>query len=147
MVGRGFILAGRAIFTVSNGKGEHYTYLVTHKAGTLKHAPAWFVSVLTGPDNDDDDSYAYLGRLDAETGHVSLTRASRLTDDATAVRVVRWAIRLIWINTELPVGYAVTHCGYCGRCGRLLTTPKSVESGFGPECTRRMKQVVEPIYG
>jgi len=26
----------------------------------------------------------------------------------------------------------------CGRCGRVLTVPESVESGFGPECIGRL---------
>jgi hypothetical protein len=28
----------------------------------------------------------------------------------------------------------VHHEGRCGRCGRTLTVPESIESGFGPEC-------------
>jgi hypothetical protein len=28
----------------------------------------------------------------------------------------------------------VWHEGRCGRCGRKLTVPESIESGFGPEC-------------
>jgi len=30
----------------------------------------------------------------------------------------------------------VFHEGACGRCGRTLTVPESIASGFGPECIR-----------
>jgi hypothetical protein len=31
------------------------------------------------------------------------------------------------------------HEGKCGRCGRLLTVPSSIESGIGPECSKIMR--------
>ncbi len=140
MIGRNFILAGKAIFTVSNGKGEHYTFKVKHKEGSNQYAPAWFVSLLTGPNNEAD--YTYLGMLDAETGEVRLTKASKYNNDSTPVKVVRWAFNLTWNNKSFPDGYAVDHCGYCGRCGRTLTVPSSIESGFGPECVKIMCKAV-----
>lgn len=30
----------------------------------------------------------------------------------------------------------IWHEGKCGRCGRQLTVPESIESGFGPECVK-----------
>ena len=41
-----FFEGGKAIFTVSNPKGEHYTFQIKHKKNT-----PFFVSLLTGPDN------------------------------------------------------------------------------------------------
>jgi hypothetical protein len=37
-------------------------------------------------------------------------------------------------NGNLPEQVEVHHEGRCGRCGRALTVPESIESGFGPEC-------------
>jgi hypothetical protein len=34
----------------------------------------------------------------------------------------------------LPSGWEFRHEGRCGRCGRTLTVPESIDSGFGPEC-------------
>jgi hypothetical protein len=31
----------------------------------------------------------------------------------------------------------VWHEGRCGRCGRRLTVPESIESGLGPECATK----------
>jgi hypothetical protein len=30
----------------------------------------------------------------------------------------------------------VWHEGSCARCGKKLTVPESIESGFGPECVK-----------
>src|SRR5882672_9405186 len=55
------------------------------------------------------------------------------------------------INKNSPVSFFVKlingpdnhieiwHSGSCGRCGRTLTVPESVLSGFGPECINKMK--------
>lgn len=136
MIGRNFILGGKAIFTVSNGKGDHYTFRVTHKEGNAKYGPVWFVSVLSGPDNTA--SYTYLGMLDAEMGVVKLTAKSAFADDSPAVKVLRWAVRQVYDRKELPAGYAIQHNGQCARCARMLTVPESIDSGFGPECMKKV---------
>jgi hypothetical protein len=69
---------------------------------------------------------------------VRLTKASRLGDDSTPVRVVRWALGLIWGEKSVPEGYAVHHEGRCGRCGRPLTVPSSIETGLGPDCAAKI---------
>lgn len=139
MINRQFVTAGKAIFTVSNPTGERYTYRVTHKAGTEQYAPVWFVALLTGPDNQED--YTYMGILDAETGAVRLTKKSKYQDDTKAVRVIRWALGIVYNNGTMPEGYAVHHEGRCARCCRPLTVPESVISGFGPECLKKVQCV------
>ena len=140
MLTRQFILAGKAIFTVSNDKGDRYTFRVTHKKGSERFAPAWFVALLTGPDNESD--YSYMGMLDAETGEARLTGKSKFTKDSLPFKVACFGLRIVWGTQELPAGYAIHHEGYCGRCGRLLTVPESVDSGFGPECIKMVCQAV-----
>lgn len=127
-----FVLAGKATFTVSNGKGERYTYRVTHKAAGPAYGEAWFVSLLTGQDNTND--YSYLGMLDKATLTVKLTKGSKVTADSKAYRVVAWALKVIKSGKALPQGYAILHSGHCGRCGKLLTVPESILRGLGPEC-------------
>lgn len=140
-IGSDFILGGKAIFTVANPTGEHYTFKVTRKEADERFdrrgdgLPTYFVKLLTGPDNGSD--YTYLGIL-GSNGAVKLTKASHYTDDTKPVRVIRWAMGLIFAGRSLPAGYKVHHEGRCGRCGRRLTVPESVESGFGPECSGRM---------
>lgn len=122
------------MFTVSNPVGDRYTFRVVHKPGSEKFGPVWFVCLLTGPDNAAD--YTYLGLLDAETGEVRLTAKSRYREDSRPVAVVRWALGHVWAGRALPDGYGLHHEGKCGRCGRALTVPSSIESGLGPECVK-----------
>ena len=136
MLSSAFITAGKATFTVSNGKGEHYTYRVTKKEAQGNYPAAHFINLLTGPDNTSD--YTYLGVLDAATGKVRTTAKSRYNSDSKPVKVASWALSIVWQNATLPEGYAIQHEGRCGRCGRALTVPESIESGIGPECASKM---------
>jgi len=129
MITREFILAGQATFTVSNPQGVHYTFRVA-MSGT-----AHFAAVLTGSDNER--SYTYAGIVNAVDGSLRATGASRIAADAESWKVLAWALRRIWRQDELPQGYEIRHAGKCGRCGRVLTTPESIESGLGPTCRAR----------
>lgn len=131
-----FVTAGRAVFTVESASGEWYTYKVNRSKGSEQYKPALFVSLLTGPDNTAD--FTYLGKLDEYSGDVVLTAKSKYRLDSTPVKVIRWALRHVWTNKPLPAGYAIRHEGRCGRCGRALTVPESIETGIGPECAKVM---------
>lgn len=136
MLTKDFVLAGKATFTVDNGKGNWYTYKVTHKKANGRFGDAYFVKLLTGPDNTRD--YTYIGMLNSETGVVSLTGKSQMTPDTQPYRVLNWALQLLWHNAPWPAGYEIHHEGRCGRCGRKLTVPESIKTGIGPECAGRM---------
>jgi len=50
-------------------------------------------------------------------------------------------LKLVWENNTQPLidkGFALHHEGKCGRCGRKLTVPLSIETGIGPECASKM---------
>jgi hypothetical protein len=130
-----FLRAGRAIFTVANASGDHYTFRIV-AAGLEEDNPRWFAQLLTGPDNEHD--YTYLGCYNPVTGDVRLTAASKMPEDSQPVRVLRWACKIVRAGRPLPAGYAIRHEGRCGRCGRTLTEPRSLECGIGPECRRKM---------
>lgn len=127
-----FFSAGRAVFTVDNGKGTHYTYQIGHS----KPEQPLFVGLLTGPNNESD--YTYLGIYNPENHQVRLTAKSKYTEETQPVKVIRWAIKQIAEGKELPEGYSVKHEGKCCRCGRTLTDPISIDRGVGPECWEKM---------
>ena len=136
-----WVLAGKAVFTISNDSGDHYTYKVVKKEDKGR-APVWFVSLLSGPDNMSD--FTYVGVLNMATGATRLTRASRFTPTSTPYRVVDWFLRKLWSQTPLPEGYSISGEGRCGCCGRRLTHPDGVADdgyrhGFGPSCWARMQ--------
>lgn len=124
---RAFITAGRAVFTLQ-GREARYTFKVTRSPVSR----ALFVSILTGPDNTAD--YTYIGLLDERTGRVILTAKSRYTHESTPVKALRWALPIVWRGDTLPAPARLRHVGRCGRCGRALTVPKSIDAGIGPEC-------------
>lgn len=137
MINEQFIRSGKAIFTVSNDKGEHYTYRVNRKED--KHNPnksVFFASLLTGPDNLSD--YSYMGLLDASRLKLILTKGSKVNAATTSVKVFQWALHIIAGRIELPEGYNIQHAGRCGKCAKTLTDPISVEIGIGPECRKQM---------
>lgn len=136
MVTREFVTAGKATLTCDNGRGNWYTYKVRHKKANDRYPEMWQVLVLTGPDNTKH--YTYLGKLIPDTGEIRLTAGSKLPEDAVPVRVIRWAMAIIYGNGQLPAGYEIHHEGRCGCCNRPLTTPESVASGIGPKCAGRI---------
>jgi len=134
MITKDFLTAGHAVFTVSNPKGEHFTYRVSAPADFNDESPIWFVSVLTGPDNTRNYTYAGLLR---DGGVVHQTGGSNIGPDATSWKVAVWAIKKVWAGEAFPEGYKVQHEGRCGKCGRPLTDPVSIETGLGPICAGR----------
>lgn len=140
MLTKDFLFAGNAIFTVTNPQGEYYTYRLREPADQNEDIPIWFLSVLTGPDNTSD--YTYVGIVTKATLHngqfVRLTAKSRYENDSKIVQVARWGIKKILEGKELPEGYRIDHIGKCGKCGRPLTTPESIQDGLGPICSGRV---------
>lgn len=147
MIDTEFILAGKAIFTVKVGPNSlsaaspHYTFKVKRKEGDLLSNTIYFISILTGPDNES--SYTYIGVLDPINGWVRLTAKSRYTENCVPVKIVRRVLERIWKNEGHVVeaaGWEVYHRGQCGKCGRTLTVPESIESGIGPECAKHLNR-------
>lgn len=130
MDARRFILAGNATFTIVSAKtGTRFTYKVRAKeveGGRTLH----FVSVLTGADNEND--FTFLGTVfDGTTFRHS--PKSRIGQDAPSAKAFAWAFGRI-LTDALGEAASVHHEGRCGRCGRKLTVPRSIELGLGPEC-------------
>ena len=131
-----FFTGGNATFTVSNGRGEHYTYRI-RKKNDKRYADTYFIGLLTGPDNTS--SYTYMGLYAPNANKCILTNKSKCTTGSKPVNVFDWAVRIVGNMTRgepfrIPNGYSIQHKGKCARCGRALTDPDSIDRGFGPEC-------------
>lgn len=131
---RQFITSGDAIFTIV-GKTSRYTYRATISEPDANGRTCTFLSLLAGPDNLND--YVYVGLLDTDHGVIKLTRKSRMTADSGPVKALGWVLTRIWRGADIQPA-RIYHVGRCGRCGRALTVPASIESGFGPECMAKM---------
>lgn len=130
-----YMLAGNAYVTFQSEKtGVHLTYHVeAADQSSNPHARvSHFVKVLTAPDH-----YEYLGCV-YESRHYRHGRKSRIGVDAKSEKAFAW----VWSKLtagHMPTTLEVFHEGRCGRCGRRLTTPKSIETGLGPECEKKME--------
>lgn len=132
---RAFVTAGRATFTLE-GKAARYTYRVNRSQNDDGRPPVYFASLLTGPDNTAD--YTYIGLLDPSTGALRLTAKSTYTAETLPVRALRWALPILFAGRALPAPARLLHIGRCGRCGRALTVPSSIDAGIGPECATKL---------
>ena len=125
-----FITAGKALFTlVSKNTGARYTYKVRQADPKPGQLPVWFVSLMTGPDNES--CYSYIGIL--RDGKFKVTAKSKLPETSAPVAGFAWTFERLG-NPLLDEKVEIWHAGKCGRCGKTLTVPTSVASGFGPEC-------------
>ena len=127
-----FVLAGNATITVRSGStGSRFTFKIRSPKETRGSA-IWFVSLLTGSDNESN--FEYFGNI-RHDGSFDHGRRSRITNESTGARAFNWFWNMIQAGrTDVLDQADVWHEGRCGRCGRKLTVPESVESGYGPEC-------------
>ena len=125
-----FITAGKSIFTIRNeDNGNRFTFRVKKCEGK----DIWFVGVLTGSDNTSH--YSYIGTIFGKD--FCVTQRSKFKKDDIKVIAFDWFWKRIQ-DGKLPEKLGVYHEGRCGRCGRRLTVPESIESGFGPECITKL---------
>ena len=127
-----FALAGRARLTfVSQATGKRFTFKVSQPKNVKD---VHFVSLLTGPSNEAD--YTFLGTIFGAKEYRH-GKKSTVTSEAPSAKAFAW----VWSylsRGEMPPKCEVYHEGCCGRCGRALTVPESISSGFGPDCVEMM---------
>lgn len=128
-----YITSGRAVLTlVSLKTGTRFTYRV--RAGGRGHT--FFVDLLTGPNNETD--FAWQGILFQDGNYRQMTSTGCLPKQAPSIRALRWFLSLAATEADrMHPGIEVWHEGTCGRCGRRLTDPMSIETGLGPICREK----------
>jgi hypothetical protein len=119
---------GSATFTVvSENTGTRFTYKVA--GGGDK---PFFVKVLTGSDNEGD--YSYLGTIFDDGARLVPKRDGRISATAPSFKALRFTLAVLNSDDEFPPAFSFWHEGRCGKCGRKLTDPESIERGIGPVC-------------
>lgn len=113
-----FLFAGNATFTIKSKKtGKHYTYVLKQ---SKKHKHIYFLTF--GKQN--------AGRIFNKTKFVA--GYGELGTIEEAILPFEW-----WFNHLDSEHVEFFHEGKCGRCGRALTDPESIERGIGPECAKQ----------
>jgi hypothetical protein len=134
---KAYALAGNATITLQSLKtGVHFTYKIRladeQRAPGRDPSPAWFVKILSAGSADEGE-FTYIGMI--KNGRFGLTRASRVTADSPCVKAFTYFMHAL----AMPEQLTVRHEGRCGRCGRTLTVPESIDAGIGPECAAIME--------
>lgn len=131
-----FVLGGNARFTlVSKKTGTRFTY----RARKPEPGDLTFVSLMNGPDNES--SYEFLGTIFPD-GSYRHGKRSRIAESAASATAFAWFHAIVAAG-RIPDTLEFWHEGRCGRCGRTLTVPESIATGFGPECASILRVVPE----
>lgn len=141
-----FVEAGNATITVVSRKsGSRYTFRFSRpdEASTqlrnqsFATRPIW-VSLLAGADNESD--YSFMGTIFPSRCMWEVRRSakSRVGEEAPSWSALVWFVESLFKLPARLEHCEVWHEGKCGRCGRKLTVPDSIATGFGPECAGRM---------
>jgi hypothetical protein len=125
-----FIFAGKSIVTFLNTKTNNR---FTFKVKVAKDSNLFFVSVLTSP-----DVYTYIGTC--VEGNFKWGKKSVISKDAQSVKVFEYVINKLK-SDNLPDFIEVWHEGFCGKCGKRLTVPQSIETGLGPDCIKKLSKL------
>ena len=128
------MIGGKAIMTLeSKISGRWFTYRIK-KAKKDEEKTPFFVSVLTGVDNES--AYTYMGTIfNNDKLSFKLTKNSKIGEDALSYKAFNFFFNYL-MNNKLHEDMRVYHRGVCGRCGKTLTIPESLIDGLGPECKR-----------
>lgn len=127
---------------VSKKSGTRFTYDIKRKEPNADgHADeVWYVDLLTGPDNRAN--FSALAVLTKREGRLTYIHSKKSTIgvDAPSAVAFKFAIEHVVTrpNPSVLAHVEFWHEGRCGRCGRKLTVPSSVELGLGPECAEKV---------
>lgn len=126
-----FIFGGNATFTIRSAKtGARFTYKIRQP----EIGKPFFASVLAGQNNETD--FEYIGFVPTSTRGV-LCAGSKGKPDAPSFNALRWVLAKLNNEARIPEDLELFHEGRCCACGRKLTTPESIISGIGPECSKK----------
>lgn len=119
---REYLLAGNAVVTFRNSvTGKRFTYKVRQPDDTHPH----FVSIPGG-----GEGWTFMGTIfDGETYRHG--KRTIIKNGSASAIAFEWLWRHI---DKLPTEIEIWHEGSCLRCGRQLTVPESIASGYGPIC-------------
>lgn len=124
---RAYVLGGKAIFTLYSEKTKlRYTFRIV----APKDKEWYRIERLFGDDNTKDYRTIGVFRL-----HDLLY--TKFNHYGPAESQIKYFLNVLWGPLSWPETMYFYPSGRCARCGRLLTTPDSIETGFGPKCRGR----------
>ena len=136
------ILSGRARITVTNPATGQWVKIHMRQRkdrNTGQPSNCFFLSLtLLG---DGEQGSKYVGAYFADSGRFKLHGSATARERQIAEFLIR-AIR----RPELLATAEIEHAGQCLHCGRTLTVPESIRSGYGPECFSKLNGGADPWW-
>lgn len=142
-----YMLAGKSVVTLKNEQtSNRFTYRIKRLPQNKrynKRNDIWWVSVLTGSDNER--CYQFIGSVkvkgihqhcieDANRNYWYLhSDKSKITSDAQSVKVFNYVLQHL-VAGNLNECVSIYHDNKCGKCRKSLTVPSSTIVGLGPYC-------------
>lgn len=127
-----FIFGGNSYFTMTSKKtGTHFTFHIT----TTQFPNLWYVNLV---DNHSSEYIGYIKKVDGVYRWFK-GRSGKYELDNKKVFGLMWVIRHMK-DVDIDTKVTIQHVGRCCKCGRKLTTPKSIELGMGPECAKSLME-------
>jgi hypothetical protein len=125
-----YLYGGKGKLTLV-GRSARYTF----KLSRSDDDSLIFVKVLVGSDNEN--SYEYIGFM--PRSNLNLTAGRKGNAEHPAFKALEWYIGRWKADDDERIAQAqFWHEGTCGRCGRALTVPSSIQMGLGPTCAGRL---------
>ena len=125
-----YCMSGNAIVTLTSPSGVHYTYYIRAPWQDDKESfneDIRFVYCL-----GNEGRWVYLGGLYKNGTLFRSTYNSRISETSESFKGMKYLVKMM--NRDFDTPMVVQHEGSCGRCGRRLTDPVSIERGIGPKC-------------
>jgi hypothetical protein len=90
-----------------------------------------------------DGEWVYIGIFNPGAKHIDevliSTKAAKLQSNENPVRCFRHFVLPLLFGMSISRGFKLKHSGKCPRCGRELTSGKSIEHGIGPKCSQKVR--------
>lgn len=133
-----FLLANKADLTFqSKVTGKYFSYKIR---AARDNKNVHFVSAFTGTDNETCFKYMACIFINPDnSATLRWTKASKVSSDALIGKTFKW----VWEQTGKCGDNILKYVNFfrsnkCQNCGKKLTTPESILTGFGPECSKRL---------
>lgn len=125
-----FMFGGNSTFTIQKDN-NHFTYKI-YKKKTDDGAKIYHLYL------KKSNKGTYCGYFKVVGNRLTFRHSSKY-DIKKDDEQMNFLLSVIHNRKNLPENITVCHNGRCAHCGRMLTDPKSIERGFGPECWDKAK--------
>lgn len=125
-----YCMSGNAIVTLTSPTKVHYTYYI--RAPWREDKDEFESDIRFVYYRNSENRWDYVGGLYKDGTFFRSTYHSVVGENHEAFKGMKYLTKMM--NQDFDTPMIVQHEGACGRCGRRLTDPLSIERGIGPRC-------------